>query len=156
MEAPAMETLETLVAKQQIVDLITELFVATDQRDWAAVKRCFAETVLFDMSSLGAGPASRRTPDEIAGGWAEGLKGVEALHHQAGNFRVAVYEGRATASCYGIAYHFRKTRSGRNTRTFVGSYAFLFERGGQHGWRITSFRFDAKFVDGNSDLETDG
>ncbi|HXU61886.1 MAG TPA: nuclear transport factor 2 family protein [Polyangia bacterium] len=151
-----METLETLVAKQQIIDLVTELFVATDQRDWAAVKRCFADQVLFDMSSLGAGPATRRTPDEIAGGWEEGLKAMEALHHQAGNFRVAVHEGRATASCYGIAFHFRRTRSGQNTRTFVGSYAFMFERGGQHGWRITSFRFDLKFIDGNPQLETDG
>lgn len=151
-----MDTLETLVAKQQIVDLVTELFVATDQRDWAAVKRCFADRVLFDMSSLGAGPATRRTPDEIAGGWAEGLKPIEALHHQAGNFRVAVHEARATASCYGIAFHFRRTGSGRNTRTFVGSYAFLFEQGGPHGWRITSFRFDLKFIDGNPQLETDG
>jgi 3-phenylpropionate/cinnamic acid dioxygenase small subunit len=151
-----MDTLESLVAKQQIVDLVTELFVATDQRDWAAVKRCFADRVLFDMSSMGAGPATHRTPDEIAGGWAEGLKGVEALHHQAGNFRVAVYEGRATASCYGVAFHFRRTRSGHDTRTFVGSYAFVLDRGGPDAWRINSFRFDLKFIDGNPQLETDG
>ena len=39
-----METaaIETLAARQEIVDVITELFVATDQRDWGAVKRCFA------------------------------------------------------------------------------------------------------------------
>jgi 3-phenylpropionate/cinnamic acid dioxygenase small subunit len=67
-----MNTLDTIVTKQEIVDLVTELFVATDQRDWAAVKRCFAAQVHFDMSSSGAGPATRRTPDEIAGGWAEG------------------------------------------------------------------------------------
>jgi len=150
-----MDTLDTIVTKQQIVDLLTELFVSTDQRDWAAVKRCFADRVLFDMSSAGAGPATQRTPDEIAGGWAEGLKPMEAVHHQAGNFRVTAYEGRATASCYGIAYHFRRTRSGHNTRTFVGSYAFVLERGGPHGWRITSFRFDLKFIDGNPQLETD-
>jgi len=150
-----MDTLETVLNKQQIVDLVTELFVATDQRDWPAVKRCFADRVLFDMSSAGAGPATHRTPDEIADGWAEGLKAIEALHHQAGNFRVSVYEGRATASCYGIAFHFRRTRSGRNTRTFVGSYSFLLEQGAQRGWRITGFRFDLKFIDGNAQLETD-
>ena len=85
-----MDTLADLATKQQIIDLLTELFVATDQRDWPAVKRCFADQVLFDMSSAGGGPAGRRTPDEIAGGWAEGLKSLEAIHHQAGNFRVAV------------------------------------------------------------------
>jgi 3-phenylpropionate/cinnamic acid dioxygenase small subunit len=151
-----MDTLEEIVAKQQIIDLVTELFVATDQRDWPAVKRCFADQVLFDMSSAGGGPAARRTPDEIAGGWAEGLKALEAIHHQGGNFRVTVYEGRATASCYGIAYHFRRTRSGQNTRTFVGSYAFVLDRATPGGWRITSFRFDLKFIDGNPHLETDG
>ncbi|HVT05890.1 MAG TPA: nuclear transport factor 2 family protein [Polyangia bacterium] len=151
-----MDTLADLVARQQIIDVLTELFVATDQRDWAAVKRCFAEQVLFDMSSLGAGPAARRTPDEIAAGWAEGLKSLEAIHHQAGNFRVTTYEGRATASCYGVAYHFRRTRSGHNTRTFVGSYAFVLDRAGSGAWRINSFRFDLKFIDGNPQLESDG
>jgi hypothetical protein len=69
---------------------------------------------------------------------------------------VTEFEGRATASCYGIAFHFRRTRSGHNTRTFVGSYSFVLERGGPHGWRISSFRFDLKFIDGNAQLETDG
>jgi 3-phenylpropionate/cinnamic acid dioxygenase small subunit len=151
-----VDMLDTIVTRQQIVDLVTELFVATDQRDWAAVKRCFADRVLFDMSSLGAGPATHRSPEEIAAGWAAGLEPIEALHHQAGNFRVTAYEERATASCYGIAFHFRRTRSGHDTRTFVGSYAFMLERGGHHGWRITSFRFDLKFIDGNPRLETDG
>jgi len=45
-----METaaIEALAARQEIVDVITELFVATDQRDWGAVKRCFADQVLED------------------------------------------------------------------------------------------------------------
>ncbi|HLK88517.1 MAG TPA: nuclear transport factor 2 family protein [Polyangia bacterium] len=148
--------IEALAARANIVDVITELFVATDQRDWAAVKRCFADQVLFDMSSLGAGPPARRTPDEIAAGWAEGLSALAAIHHQAGNYRVTIHEARATANCYGIAYHYRKTASGRNTRVFVGSYAFILERGGALGWRISTFRFDLKFIDGNADLEGDG
>lgn len=150
-----MDPLENVIAKQQVIEVLTELFVATDQRDWAAVRRCFADQVLFDMSTAGAGPATRRTPAEIADGWSEGLKKIEALHHQAGNFRVTVYEDRATASCYGIAYHFRRARSGHNTRTFVGSYAFVLDRGGPLGWRIATFRFDLKFIDGNADLDRD-
>jgi hypothetical protein len=149
-------TIEALTVRQNIVDVITELFVATDQRDWAAVKRCFADRVLFDMSSLGVGPPAHRTPDEIATGWEQGLSALGAIHHQAGNYRVTIHETRATANCYGIAYHYRKTASGRNTRVFVGSYAFIFDRGGPLGWRISRFRFDLKFIDGNADLESDG
>jgi hypothetical protein len=150
------DTFETLAAKGVVIDVITELFVATDQRDWAAVRRCFADQVLFDMSSVDGGPPARVAAEEIVAGWAKGLAALEAIHHQAGNHRVTVHDARATASCYGIAYHFRRTASGRNTRLFVGSYAFILDKGGPLGWRISTFRFDLKFTDGNPDLASDG
>jgi hypothetical protein len=31
----------------------------------------------------------------------------------------------------------------------------MLERGGPHGWRISSFRFDLKFIEGNLQLERD-
>ena len=83
------------------------------------------------------------------------VSALAAIHHQAGNHRVTIHESRATASCYGIAYHYRKTASGRNTRVFVGSYAFILDRGGPLGWRISTFRFDLKFIDGNANLESE-
>lgn len=143
--------MDALVERSRITDVINRLFVSTDRRDWAGVQACFAPEVLFDMSSLGAGPATRLTPDAIASAWESGLAPIEAVHHQSGNFLVAVDGRRATASCYGIAYHFRRTWSGRNTRVFVGSYAFGLALDGE--WRIDAFRFDVKFVDGNPELE---
>ena len=61
----------------------------------------------------------------------------------------------ATAFWYGIASHYRKTRSGRNTRQFVGSYDFRLVRH-RGEWRISSFRFNLKYLDGNLELEQDG
>jgi hypothetical protein len=145
----------TLLAKQAITDTITTLFVATDARDWESVRSCFAPQVHFDMTSLAGGEPVTMTPDAIAAGWEQGLKPIEAVHHQAGNFRVDVHGSEASAFCYGIAYHYRRHPSGRNTRVFVGSYEFgLREHGGR--WRIDSFRFVAKFVDGNLELESGG
>ena len=146
-----------LLAREAIVDTITTLFVATDTRDWERVRACLAPQVHFDMTSLAGGDPQTLTPDAIAAAWEQGLRPIEQVHHQAGNFRVRVEPGgrEATASCYGIAYHYRRHPSGRNTRVFVGSYDFgLREDGGR--WRITSFRFGAKFVDGNLELERDG
>jgi hypothetical protein len=141
-----------LLEKDRIIDVINQLFIATDKRDWPAVRRCFAEAVLFDMTSLAGGAPSRVTPDQIAAGWEEGLRPIEAVHHQAGNYRVDVRGDQATALCYGIASHYRSTRSGRNTRMFVGSYDFhLFRMDGR--WQIDSFRFNLKYIDGNADLE---
>lgn len=146
------QDLRSLSDKEQIVDVITRLFLATDARDWEAAQACFAESVLFDMSSAGAGPSASRTPAQITSGWETGLAPIEALHHQAGNFSVQAADDLATASCYGIAYHFRKVQSGRNTRVFVGSYDFGLAKDGPR-WRITRFRFNLKYVDGNPELE---
>lgn len=77
---------------------------------------------------------------------------MQAIHHQAGNFRVTLRGDAADASCYAIAFHYRPNPSGRNTRTFVGSYDLGLRREGGR-WRIDRFRFDAKFVDGNLELE---
>jgi hypothetical protein len=150
----AAADVSALLARQAIVDTITTLFVATDARDWESVRACFAPEVHFDMTSLAGGEPRQMSPDEIAAGWEHGLAPIEAVHHQVGNFRVDLRGSEASAFCYGIAYHYRRHPSGRNTRVFVGSYDFgLREDGGR--WRINGFRFDAKFVDGNLGLEGD-
>ena len=77
------------------------LFIGTDSRDWTLVKSCFAPSVAFDMSSLGAGPAKQMTPTEITSAWEVGLKALQAFHHQVGNYIVRVVGARAEAFCYG-------------------------------------------------------
>jgi len=147
-----MGDLEVLVAKQQVVETITDLFVATDRRDWPAVAECFAPQVWFDMSSLtGVAPGTVPAKDIVAG-WEKGLAPIRAVHHQAGNFKVRLDGDEADAFCYATASHYLPNPSGRNTRVFVGSYDFRLKRDGAR-WRITRFRFDAKYVDGNLELE---
>lgn len=136
----------------EIVEAITTLFIATDEKSWSAVRACFADQVLFDMSSLSGSPASMASADTIVEGWKQGLEPIEAIHHQAGNFRVAVEGNEADAFCYGIAYHYRPNVSGKNTRVFVGTYDFHLTCGWGK-WRIDRMRFNAKFVDGNLELE---
>ena len=147
-----MDTLESLSDKQQIVEVITDLFLETDRRNWSGVIDCFAEQVLFDMSSIGGPPATWTAATEIAAGWEKGLAPLAALHHQAGNFRVWPEGDEADAFCYGIAIHYRPNATGRSTRTFVGSYDFGLRRV-EGRWRIDRFAFHAKWVEGNLELE---
>jgi SnoaL-like protein len=147
-----MDDTRRLVERGRIADVINTLFVATDARDWPRVRGCLATPVTFDMASAGAGPAAQKTPQEITAAWEAGLKPIESVHHQTGNLSIDCRETEATASCYGIAYHHRRTRSGRNTRVFVGSYD-LHLRLHDGAWRIDLFRFNLKFIDGNVDLE---
>lgn len=145
------DQLAILVAKDAIIDVINRLFIATDQRDWAEARACLAPTLHVDMSSAG-GPTGPMAAEALTSAWETGLRLLEAIHHQAGNYRVAVAGEQATAFCYGIATHYRRTASGRNTRTVVGSYDFALART-PDGWRITGFAFHLKYLDGNLELD---
>jgi hypothetical protein len=143
--------LRDLVECNRIAEVINTLFVATDTRDWPRVRSCFAPVVTFDMTSLIGSAPQQMSPDEIVAGWQAGLEPIEAVHHQTGNLSIACTGGEASVSCYGIAYHYRRTSTGNNTRMFVGSYDFHLVLREQ--WRIDLFRFNAKFIDGNLELE---
>jgi hypothetical protein len=154
---------DDLIARQEVIEAIDDLFVATDRKAWDAVRAVLAPTVRFDMSSAGGGPVAELTGDQIADGWAQGLEPIEQIHHQAGNYRVRANGDRAEAFCYAVAWHYRRVPSGRNTRVFVGSYDYELRRmdaadrpfGGfaRPRWRITAFRYTLKFIDGNLELD---
>ena len=138
--------------QRDIIETITNLFIATDERNWPRARQCFATHVLFDMTSMAGGEPATLTPQQITDAWDAGLKPIQSLHHQAGNYLVRIGGDEAEAFCYGIAYHYKPVKSGRNTRVFVGSYDFHFLR--SFGvWRIDGFKFNLKFIDGNANLD---
>jgi hypothetical protein len=145
------DAVRDVLERERIAEIINTLFIATDVRDWPRVQGCFAPQVTFDMSSLTGGALDRLSPQEITAAWETGLKPLDAIHHQTGNLSIRCQGVEATASCYGTAYHYRRTASGKNTRLFVGSYDFHLITAGS--WKIDLFRFNLKFVDGNLELE---
>jgi SnoaL-like domain len=149
-----MPDLQDLLAKDAILDTINRLFIGTDSRDWAMVRDALAPRLQVDMTSLAGGQPAEMAGADLAAAWETGLNPIQAVHHQTGNYRVTVLGDQAEAFCYGTATHYRPTRSGRNVRTFVGSYDFRLARL-ETKWRITSFRFNLKYVDGNLELEKD-
>jgi hypothetical protein len=141
-----------LVEKDKIIEIINRLFISTDNRDWSEVKKCFSSTVLFDMTSLAGGQPVTLTSQEIVTAWDQGLKALQFIHHQAGNYMVSINQGEAEAFCYGIASHYLPNKTNQNTRIFVGSYNFHLIKEGQ-SWRIDQFKFNLKYIDGNPNLE---
>lgn len=142
-----------LFDRELIKEVVIRLFVHTDDRNWSGVRECFADKVVFDAQSL-TGEAAQTVPASfIISGWEVGLEGVHALHHQVGNFLISVQNGSAEVFCYGTALHYLPNDSGRNTRTFVGSYDLhLVKLNGD--WKIDGFRFNLKFVEGNLNLDS--
>lgn len=142
-----------MLDKNEVIETVNRLFINTDNRDWPRVKALFAPRVLFDMTSLGGGltPVTM-TPEAITDGWDKGLRSLEAIHHQTGNYLVDIKDGEADVFCYGVAWHYLPNKSNRNTRTFVGSYdVHLVENAGE--WKIDRFKFNLKFIEGNPELE---
>ncbi len=138
--------------RERIIEAVTALFVSTDKRDWVAVRDCFTDPVLFDMSSLGGGAPAETAADSIVSSWTKNLQPLKAIHHQLGNFQVGIFGNLADVTCYGIAYHYLPNRLNRNIRTFVGMYEIhLVHTDG--GWKIDAFRYVSQFVEGNPDLE---
>ena len=144
--------LENLVERTRIIEQINRLFISTDNRDWDAVKNCFASTVMFDMSSMGAGEPKQLSPDDIVAMWDAGSKPLQAIHHQAGNYMVNIKGTEAEAFCYGIAIHYLPNKTNVNSRTFVGSYDFSLAKESNE-WKIHHFKYNLKFIDGNKELE---
>jgi hypothetical protein len=141
-----------LLEKDAVTATLNRLFRCTDEGRWPEVEACFAPAVVLDMTSVAGGEPESTTPREITDGWKDSLGRLEAVHHQAGNYEVKVHGDAAEASCYGTASHFLPNSSGRNVRTFVGTYDFHLRKS-RGGWRIDRFRFNLKYVDGNLNLE---
>ena len=144
--------LTNLIEKENVLNRVNTLFVETDNRNWDLVKECFADSVHFDMTSLVGGDPAMLSSQNIVDAWDEGLKSLEAVHHQIGNYIVNVNGNSAEVFCYGIASHYLPNNSGRNVRTFVGSYNFNLSKINDD-WKIDKFKFNFKYMDGNPDLE---
>ena len=83
---------ENLLEKNKVKEAVNRLFISTDNRDWDTVSQLFAPEVLFDMTSMVGGKPIMLTPQEIVSSWEKGLKPLNAIHHQAGNYIVSVNE----------------------------------------------------------------
>ncbi|MCT4615947.1 MAG: nuclear transport factor 2 family protein [Marinifilaceae bacterium] len=135
-----------------INETVAKLFIATDNRDWKAVEDVFADVVLLDYSSFGAGAPANLKPKQITSSWKAVLPGFQFTHHQSGNFVTSIKSNLAHVFCYGTATHYLENEKG-NVWTVVGSYDFelIQEKG---SWKIKSMKFNFKYQDGNLDLST--
>ncbi len=142
-----------LTDREQIIEVCNRLFIYTDERSWdQLLEEVFAEEVLFDNSSLGGGPAATQPARAITDMWQQGLAGIDAVHHQSGNYLVDIDGERAEVFCYATATHYLQAARNGRVRSFVGSYNLGCRRTAG-GWRIDSFKYNLKYQDGNLELK---
>jgi hypothetical protein len=138
--------------KIELQELANKLFMYTDAQDWQGLQsEVFTEEVWFDMRSAGGGEPRSLAARDICAMWQEGFKGLDSVHHQAGHYLVEVNGDGATIFGYAMAVHYKGAAARGKTRTFVGSYNLKAVRQPQ-GWRLSSFTYNLKFIDGNAAL----
>ncbi len=137
--------------KELIIETVSRLFVAVDNRDWNTVKSILDDRVQLDYTSMSGGKASVLKADQIIDSWKSLLPGFDQTHHQLGNWLVSTDSGSVKVFCYGTATHYLKNESENNLWTVVGSYDIEMKRKNEK-WRITLMKFNLKYIDGNAGL----
>jgi hypothetical protein len=139
--------------KIELTELSNKLFMYCDAKQWnKMLDEVFTPVIWFDTSSAGAGEPLHMEAQAVCNMWDKGFEGLDAVHHQAGHYLISVQGDKADLFGYAIATHYKKTASKGNTRTFVGSYDLKAERTGK-GWRLTQFKYNLKYIDGNTSME---
>ncbi len=65
---------------------------------------------------------------------------------------MTINNDEANVEAYAIAIHFKENAVHGKTREFVGSYNLSLNNIQGKGWRIKSFKYNLKFIDGNVEL----
>jgi hypothetical protein len=145
--------LNLLNEKFEITEAINRLFIYADNRQWDELaSQVFAPEVDLDMTSMGVDKASRLKARDICRMWEEGFTGLDAIHHQAGNYLIDVKGKKASAVAYSIASHYKSSATKGKSRTFVGSYDLHLVKLPE-GWRIDGLTYFLKYSEGNLTLE---
>ena len=132
-----------------------ELFIATDLKDWAAVRALFVDDPIeVDMSSLTGGAPVRMTADQLVDGFRAGLHAGKVSHHLATNYRIRVAGDRAELWAHGYAWNrVPSLPAGSDLWETWGNYRLTYRRRGQ-GWRLDGFRYYSKLTRGNDAVRT--
>jgi hypothetical protein len=141
-----------LATRLAVEDVVVQMFVAADERDWPTLESCFTNPFTLDMTSMVGGTPTDMTPNQVAQAWAAGFKPLDHVHHQLGNLRTEINGNHALVKCYGVAFHHRDNAIGLKTRVFVGTYELQLQAVSD-SWRISQLVFKLKFIDGNLELE---
>jgi hypothetical protein len=147
------QKIEDDIKRDDITGRMHVLFRSVDAQDWVNVKEILADQVDFDM---GEGP-STKTSDEVVDVWKNATAGIDGSQHIVGNYGIEVNGNEAKLMFVGIATHYKKLKSRKNTRTFHGSYEITMKQpdgdSTNWAWKVTKFKYMNKFMDGNVTLK---
>lgn len=123
-------SVQDLLARAEISDLVVRCAYAQDRKDWGAVRTTYTPEAVY------VHPGGRIDGAEaIVDRTRTALQALDASQHLLGSFTIKVDGDRARSLCYFQAQHVREGTAGGDLYTIAGSYADLLVRT-PDGWRI--------------------
>ena len=151
MTASNVPTLEILLARAAISDVVNQYATGIDRRDWPLYRACFADEIELDFSSWNGAEPMRMKADD----WVEGVKstlsGFDATQHVSTNHVHEIAGNEATCVSYMMALHHIVEDAERKMQAIGGYYTNKL-RLGPNGWRIYACKLTVTWEKGDRAL----
>src|ERR1700719_78237 len=147
---PTTSELEDRLA---ILELIGNLALLLDARDWNALERLFADPVHYDRTSLFGGQPETLSPAELMAGYRQALGNLDAVHHLITCHVISLDGDQATCAADMQGTHVLANASGGPMWTVGGRHDYQLTRT-PGGWRVAGLTFTLQWANGNMNVVT--
>src|SRR5580658_8710431 len=137
--------------RQAVVDTVSRLCRAFDERDWLAMRSCLADTLDTDYSRFRGTPPARVTADEFVRLRQSGLAGLRT-QHLCFNHLVALEGGRAHCRCDFIIHRWPEQADDARFFHTYGYYHYDLAGSAKELWLIESITQFALHSEGSPEL----
>ena len=144
-------TLDTLIARAEISDVVNRYATGIDRRDWALYRSIFADEVGFDFTSWSGGEPRTLRADDWVANVRDGLSGFDATQHISSNHVHTVEGEAATCVSYMIALHHIVEGDRRQMHGLGGYYTNRLRREAA-GWIIHACKLNVTWEMGDRSL----
>lgn len=143
--------IESDVKRDDITGRLGWMFDSMDKLDWDAVRKVLADQVEFDS---GKGP-EQKSADEVIATWKDEYKKLDGLQHLTAAYGIEVFPTEARIKFKGITTHFKRLKSGKDTKTIYGDYEVTMVPATDPldwAWKVSKFKHNKRFLTGNLSL----
>jgi hypothetical protein len=136
-----------------ILELIAQLGLLVDARDWNALEGLFTDPVYSDRTSLFGGEPQTNTPAELVGGLQYVLGKLDTTHHLITCQVIDLNGDEATSAANMQGTHVLTNASGGSEWVVAGRHDYQLKRTAD-GWRIAGMTFTVQWATGNEHILT--
>lgn len=141
-------TLETLIARAEIADVMNLFATSMDRRNWDLYGTIFADEVEIDFPTWNLQQTKMSASDWVTHVRAR-VSGFDTTYHMLSNHTVTLSAGAATSIMYVQALHYFAAGELQDMQTFGGYYTSELRHDGE-SWKIQTCKLTVTWAVGDS------